>query len=241
MLKKWNGNGDMFGDLIKPNKLPSKLYHVSRKENRNDILKYGIFSSVGEDYLDWWNYEGPNGEIPDDEDIPDCVFLTVEPNTWSELAFEDGEFDVFEIDINKLDKENLFLDPDKSMRNRGSFCYTKDVPRNAIKLIDTIKINECGIQGGATPMNVGGMGDIILPGSGSPGSGDIPLPSPTGVVYKQIQPFDQFIKKNWKNRKIKKSKRKRRLEKNSDAEHTPNAPIYDYIDDFRTYTQRIQK
>ena len=152
-----------------------------------------------------------------------------------------GEFDVFEIDINKLDKENLFLDPDKSMRNRGSFCYTKDVPRNAIKLIDTIKINECGIQGGTTPMNVGGMGDIILPGSGSPGSGDIPLPSPTGVVYKQIQPFDQFIKKNWKNRKIKKSKRKRRLEKNSDAEHTPNAPIYDYIDDFRTYTQRIQK
>lgn len=103
------------------------------------------------------------------------------------------------------------------------------------------EVNECGVQGGATPMNVGGMGDIILPGSGSPGSGDIPLPSPTGVVYKQIQPFDQFTKKNWKNRKIKKPKRKRRLEKNSDAEHTPNAPIYDYIDDFKTYTQRIQK
>ena len=106
------------------------------------------------------------------------------------------------------------------------------------------KVNECGVQGGATPANVGGMGDIVLPGgepgSGSPGSGDIPLPSPTGKVYTQVQPFDQFIKKNWKNRKIKKSKRKRRLEKNSDAEHTPNAPVYDYVDDFRTYAQRTQ-
>ena len=50
----------------------------------------------------------------------------------------------------------------------------------------------------------------------------------------------QFIKKNLKNGKIKKSKRKRRLEKNSDAEHTPNAPVYDYVDDFRTYAQRTQ-
>ncbi len=68
-----------------------------------------------------------------------------------------------------------------------------------------ININECdGVPNGATPMNVGGMGDIVLPGSGSPGSGDIPLPGPTGTVYTQVQPFDQFIKKSkWKKKKKK--------------------------------------
>ena len=91
-------------------------------------------------------------------------------------------------------------------------------------------INECGISGGATPMNVGGMGDVSFPSNGEVGSGDIPLPSPTGVVYKQVQPFDQFIKSaKWK-RKKKKFKGKR----------TPNSDIYSYVDDFKTYAKRIQ-
>lgn len=96
-------------------------------------------------------------------------------------------------------------------------------------------INECDC--GATPSCVGGMGDIVLPGgepgSGTPGSGDIPLPGPTGHVYTQVQPFDQFLKKH-------KKKRKRKLEKHSDAEHTPNAQVYDYVDDFRTYAERTK-
>lgn len=95
------------------------------------------------------------------------------------------------------------------------------------------EINECGVPNGATPMNVGGMGDIVLPISGSPGSGDIPLPSPTGTVYTQVQPFDKFIKKH-------KKKRKHKLEKHSDAEHTPNDSVYDYVDDFRTYVERTK-
>lgn len=130
-------------------------------------------------------------------------------------------------------------------RGGESNYYFAEVLRKGLNkyLIEKNKeVNECGVQGGATPANVGGMGDIVLPGgepgSGSPGSGDIPLPSPTGKVYTQVQPFDQFIKKNWKNKKMKKSKRKRRLEKNSDAEHTPNDSVYDYVDDFRTYIQR---
>ena len=243
-MEKWNGNGDKF-NLVKPDKLPLKLYHVSRRENRNSILKIGLYSSIGDEYYEWWNYEGPNGEYPDDEELPECVFLTDKPKSWSDLAFEEGEFDIYEIDLNKIDTEKLFFDPDSSMKDRGSYCYLDNIPVNAIKLSDTIYVTECtGVQGGATPANVGGMGDIVLPGgepgSGSPGSGDIPLPSPTGKVYTQVQPFDQFIKKNLKNGKIKKSKRKRRLEKNSDAEHTPNAPVYDYVDDFRTYAQRTQ-
>ena len=98
--------------------------------------------------------------------------------------------------------------------------------------IDTIEINECdGVPGGATPMNVGGMGDIMLPGSGSPGSGDIPLPGPTGGVYLQVQPFDQFIKKSkWK-------KRKKRFK----GKTTPNSDIYSYVDDFKTYAKRTEK
>lgn len=93
-------------------------------------------------------------------------------------------------------------------------------------------INECdGVSGGATPMNVGGMGDIMLPGSGSPGSGDIPLHGPTGGVYLQVQPFDQFIKKaKWKKRK-----------KKFKGKTTPNDDIYSYVNDFKTYVERTEK
>lgn len=93
------------------------------------------------------------------------------------------------------------------------------------------EVNECdGVPGGATPMNVGGMGDVVLPGSGSPGSADIPLPGPTGGVYTQVQPFDQFIKKaKWKKKK-----------KKFKGEKTPNGKIYSYVDDFKTYAKKIK-
>lgn len=89
------------------------------------------------------------------------------------------------------------------------------------------EVNECGAQGGATPASVGGMGDIVLPGGDSAGSGDLPLP--TGGVYKQVQPFDQFIKKaGWKKKK-----------KKFKGKPTKNGDIYAYVDDFKTYAKRI--
>lgn len=93
-------------------------------------------------------------------------------------------------------------------------------------------ISECdGVPNGATPMNVGGMGDIVIPGGGSPGSGDIPLPGPTGRVYTQVQPFDQFIKKSkWKKKK-----------KKFKGKTTPNGDIYSYVDDFKTYAKRTEE
>lgn len=97
------------------------------------------------------------------------------------------------------------------------------------------KIDECDCvspNGGAVFGDVPGMGDITFPGEcGEKGSGDLPMPS--GKLYKQVMPFDSFVK-------VPKKKKKRKLEKHSDAEHTPNAPMYDYVDDFRTYVERTK-
>ena len=94
-------------------------------------------------------------------------------------------------------------------------------------------INECdGVPGGLTPADVGGMGPAYFPGpNGEPGSGD--LPSPTGIVYKQVAPFDSFIK----IRKQKKKKKKFRKEDEL-CVHSPNTKVYDYVDDFRDYVDR---
>ena len=94
-------------------------------------------------------------------------------------------------------------------------------------------INECdGVPGGLTPADVGGMGPAYFPGpNGEPGSGD--LPSPTGIVYKQVAPFDAFIK----IRKHKKKKKKFRKEDEPCA-HSENPPIYSHVDDFRDYVDR---
>ena len=94
-------------------------------------------------------------------------------------------------------------------------------------------INECdGVPGGLTPADVGGMGPAYFPGpNGEPGSGD--LPSPTGIVYKQVAPFDTFIK----IRKQKKKKKKFRKEDESCAKYD-NHPVCKHIDDFRDYVDR---
>ena len=95
------------------------------------------------------------------------------------------------------------------------------------------KIVECdGVPGGATPANVGGMGSAYFPGpNGEPGSGDIPMP--TGKVYQQVAPFGIFIRA----KKGKKKKKKFRKE-DEPCVHSPNAKVYDYVDDYREYVDR---
>jgi hypothetical protein len=96
------------------------------------------------------------------------------------------------------------------------------------------KLVECeGVPGGLTPADVGGMGPAYFPGpNGEPGSGD--LPSPTGIVYKQVAPFDTFIKM----RRPKKNKKKKFRKEDEPCVHSPNAKVYDYVDDFREYVDR---
>jgi hypothetical protein len=48
-------------------------------------------------------------------------------------------------------------------------------------------------------------------------------------VYKQVAPFDTFLKSKKKRKKLKKQK------------HTPNTPHYAYVDDFKTYVERTYK
>ena len=97
-------------------------------------------------------------------------------------------------------------------------------------------LNECeGVPGGATPANVGGMGAITFPGpDGTPGSGD--LPSPTGKVYQQVAPFGIFVNSLYGKRKKKKKKKFRK--EDEPCVHSPNAKVYDYVDDFREYVDR---
>ena len=96
------------------------------------------------------------------------------------------------------------------------------------------KIVECeGVPGGATPANVGGMGAAYFPGpNGEPGSGD--LPSPTGIVYHQVAPYTMFLKQT----KKKKKKAKKFRKEDEPCVHSPNAKVYDYVDDFREYVDR---
>jgi hypothetical protein len=105
--------------------------------------------------------------------------------------------------------------------------------RNEIKNDKTWNLNECdGVPGGITPADVGGMGEITFPGAdGTPGSGDIPMP--TGHVYQQVAPFGIFIRA----KKGKKRKKKFRKEDEPCA-HSPNAKVYDYVDDYREYVDR---
>lgn len=98
----------------------------------------------------------------------------------------------------------------------------------------TKKLNEMcdGVPGGATPANVGGMGAAYFPGpNGEPGSGDLPMP--TGKVYQQVAPFGIFIRA----KKGKKRKKKFRKE-DEPCVHSPNAKVYDYVDDYREYVDR---
>ena len=95
-------------------------------------------------------------------------------------------------------------------------------------------INECdGVPGGLTPADVGGMGPAYFPGpNGEPGSGD--LPSPTGIVYKQVAPYTMFIKD------IKKKKKKKKFRKEDElCAKYDNHPVCKHIDDFRDYVDRV--
>ena len=97
-------------------------------------------------------------------------------------------------------------------------------------------LDECdGVPGGLTPGDVGGMGAITFPGpDGTPGSGD--LPSPTGKVYQQVAPFGIFVNSLYGKRKKKKKKKFRK--EDEPCVHSPNAKVYDYVDDFRDYVDR---
>ena len=97
------------------------------------------------------------------------------------------------------------------------------------------KVFECeGVPGGATPASVGGMGAAYFPGpDGTPGSGD--LPSPTGIVYHQVAPYTMFLKEL---KKKKKKKTKKFRKEDEPCVHSPNAKVYDYVDDFREYVDR---
>ena len=97
-------------------------------------------------------------------------------------------------------------------------------------------LNECdGVPGGLTPADVGGMGAAYFPGpNGEPGSGDLPMP--TGKVYHQIAPFGVFIKERKRKKKGKKYKKFRK--EDEPCVHSPNAKVYDYVDDYREYVDR---
>ena len=104
------------------------------------------------------------------------------------------------------------------------------------KLVRINNILECdGVPGGLTPADVGGMGPAYFPGpNGEPGSGD--LPSPTGKVYQQVAPFGIFVNSLYGKRKKKRKKKFRK--ENEPCVHSPNAKVYDYVDDYREYVDR---
>ena len=134
---KWNGEGEKLEPLKKVKNVPPVLYHASYSKNRDSILKNGIYASVGDEYHDWWSYEGPNGEIPDDDELEYLVFLSTKPFTWSDNFYLD-EMDIYKIDTKQLDNTCFYFDPDKYLAFKGSICYTGNIPPSAIKLYKTV-------------------------------------------------------------------------------------------------------
>ena len=160
--------------------------------------------------------------------------------------------------INKLRKRFYCLETGKGMHDRiSNYIILPDMgkePDNLFmievlnfivdnlhrryknKLVRINNILECdGVPGGLTPADVGGMGPAYFPGpNGEPGSGD--LPSPTGKVYQQVAPFGIFVNSLYGKRK---KKRKKKFRKEDEpCVHSPNAKVYDYVDDYREYVDR---
>ena len=146
---------------------------------------------------------------------------------WWESRSYEYKNDVLDWINNDLDSHEKYSDPDDAWDDLDYLaqidCY----------MDDPFKTNECeGVPGGLTPVDVGGMGAAYFPGpNGEPGSGDLPMP--TGRVYQQVAPFSGFIK-------MKKSKKKKKKFRKEDepCSHSPNAKVYDYVDDYREYVDR---
>ena len=143
---------------------------------------------------------------------------------WDAYEYKDDELDAVN---NDLDYNERFRTEDE-MWSQWDYDEKIECYMNAIS-----QTNECdGVPGGLTPADVGGMGPAYFPGpNGEPGSGDLPMP--TGHVYQQVAPFSGFIK-------MKKSKKKKKKFRKEDepCSHSPNAKVYDYVDDYREYVDR---
>ena len=133
----WNGDGDEM-DFIYPETVPDKLYHASPISNRESIMANGLVPSIGDEYYDWWSYEGPNGEC-DGLDIPELVFLSSTPEMWLQLLNVSEGYDVYEVDTSKIDKSDITLDPTPSLAKRGSYCYGGTIPPSALKIVKTLE------------------------------------------------------------------------------------------------------
>ena len=100
-------------------------------------------------------------------------------------------------------------------------------------IFEMINKNECDVaspNGGLVFGDVAGMGPITFPGEcGENGSGDLPMPS--GRVYQQVAPFSTFKKLKWK-------KKKKFRKSDEPCSHSPNKPVYNYVDDYRDYVDR---
>ena len=132
--EKWNGDGEEM-NFDYPENVPKYLFHVSPIKNRESIKRLGLVPSVGEEYEEWWSYEGPNGEI-DDNELPELVFMTSNPDTWVDRVGYGG-YDLYQIDTDKLDKNDISYDPTPHLAEEGCYCYGQTVPPSALKLVKT--------------------------------------------------------------------------------------------------------
>ena len=187
-------------------------------EEERNISKIGFKKepgkSIKDTICDWW-------DTLDDETkydlMSDAPVMSREEEEFYETHLDD---DIFTGE--DLEADELF---DRSNWDELVKIYVNYMKKSTLKECD-------GVPGGLTPADVGGMGAAYFPGpNGEPGSGD--LPSPTGHVYHQVAPFGIFIKE------LKKKKKKKKFRKEDEpCSHSPNAKVYDYVDDYREYVDR---
>lgn len=107
------------------NDIPKFLYHKSPPSIRNKIEKEGLKPTIGDSYKAHW--EGK------DIDLEPVIFAYDKEKQEYDTTWDD---DIWQIDTNKLNKNNWKKDPDEYMTDAfGSLIYNKKIPRNALKLI----------------------------------------------------------------------------------------------------------
>ena len=203
------------------------------KDENDKISKYGFVKEPGktisETVNDWWYSldEGKRNDLGWDEfgDDAEEEYYTDSNPKYNEYTGEDFEADEWWDAAYGIRKVKIYC-REHSKTNESIWSDMQD------KYLSNI--NECdGVPGGLTPADVGGMGSAYFPGpNGESGSGD--LPSPTGMVYHQVAPFDSFVK----IRKPKKKKKKKFRIEDEPCAHSKNPKVYDYVDDFREYVDR---
>lgn len=100
---------------------PKYLFHRSSPLNRSSIMHSGLLPKIGPSYLSHWE---------NTTTLRPLIFLYDQNVREYDTTYDD---DIYQIDVQKLDKRRISADPDKYMQ--GCYCYSSQIPTDCFTLI----------------------------------------------------------------------------------------------------------